>query len=365
MANIAKKVVLKFTTSMLLCALMFTSACLCQSVPGIYMLGDSLVDVGNNNHLPLSLAKANFAHNGLDFPSGKATGRFSNGKNAADFLAEKVGLPTGPPYLSLLSKEQELGDAPITGVSFASGGAGIIRDTPNQSISLTQQVEHYSLVYEQLVQKLGSAGAQTHLAKSLFMIVIGSNDLFAYFKNNSDPSKKYTPQQYVDLIASNLIHLMKRLHGMGARKFVVTGLGMIGCCPRQRKDNATSGCNEEANYWSSKYNDGLKHLLENLKLESPDINYSYFDMYKAMSDLIQDPQKYGITEIKEACCGIGNLKADVPCIPVSNYCPNRNNHLFWDFYHPTEMVSNLNIDLMYNGPKQYTLPMTIEQLVEL
>ncbi|PWA62014.1 SGNH hydrolase-type esterase domain-containing protein [Artemisia annua] len=115
---------------------------------------------------------------------------------------------------------------------------------------------------------------------------------------------------------------------MGARKFVVTGVGMIGCCPRQRKDNATSGCNEEANYWSSKYNDG-------------------------------------ITEIKEACCGLGNLKADVPCIPVSNYCPNRNNHLFWDYNHPTEMVSNLNIDLMYNGPKQYTLPMTIEQLVEL
>ena len=84
---------------------------------------------------------------------------------------------------------------------------------------------------------------------------------------------------------------------MGARKFVLTGVGMIGCCPRQRRHNATSECNEEANYWSTKYNDGLKPLLENLKLESPDINYSYFDMYGAMSDLIQDPQKYGTNNV--------------------------------------------------------------------
>lgn len=57
-----------------------------QMVPAVFVLGDSLVDVGNNNYLPLSLAKADFLHNGLDFPTHKPTGRFTNGKNAADFL---------------------------------------------------------------------------------------------------------------------------------------------------------------------------------------------------------------------------------------------------------------------------------------
>ncbi|KAJ0751333.1 putative triacylglycerol lipase [Helianthus annuus] len=69
-----------------LCVLLFGSGCLCESVPGLYVFGDSLVDVGNNNYLAISLAKADFPHNGVDFPTGKATGRFSNGKNAADFL---------------------------------------------------------------------------------------------------------------------------------------------------------------------------------------------------------------------------------------------------------------------------------------
>lgn len=57
-----------------------------QLAPALFMFGDSLVDVGNNNHLKLSLAKADFPHNGVDFPGKKPTGRFSNGKNAADFL---------------------------------------------------------------------------------------------------------------------------------------------------------------------------------------------------------------------------------------------------------------------------------------
>lgn len=48
-----------------------------------------------------------------------------------NLAAEKVGLPTGPPYLSLVSKGEKLGQVPITGVSFASGGAKIITK-PNE-----------------------------------------------------------------------------------------------------------------------------------------------------------------------------------------------------------------------------------------
>lgn len=48
-----------------------------------------------------------------------------------DLTAEKVGLPTAPPYLSLVSKENKLvsTNEMVTGVSFASGGAGILNAT--------------------------------------------------------------------------------------------------------------------------------------------------------------------------------------------------------------------------------------------
>lgn len=65
------------------------------------------------------------------------------------------------------------------------------------------------MVHDQLVQQLGSDRAQIHLAKSLFMIVIGSNDIFSYFKEASDVSREYNQQQYVDLMASTLKQLLK------------------------------------------------------------------------------------------------------------------------------------------------------------
>lgn len=58
------------------------------SIPGVYIFGDSLVDAGNNNYLAISISKANYPRNGVDFPDKKATGRFSNGKNAADAIGE-------------------------------------------------------------------------------------------------------------------------------------------------------------------------------------------------------------------------------------------------------------------------------------
>nr|POE83001.1 gdsl esterase/lipase [Quercus suber] len=122
----------------------------------MFIFGDSLVDVGNNNHLKFSLNKADFPHYGIDFPDKVSTGSFCNGKNAADFLAEKVGLPTSPPYLSMISSKSN--ENFLNGVSFASGGAGILDNTDkqNQSLSLTNQVDYFSDVNGELQQHLNS-----------------------------------------------------------------------------------------------------------------------------------------------------------------------------------------------------------------
>ncbi|XP_052178857.1 GDSL esterase/lipase At5g55050-like [Diospyros lotus] len=333
-------------------------------VPAVYVFGDSLVDVGNNNHLKLSLAKADFPHNGVDYPGKKPTGRFSNGKNIADFLAEKVGLQTSPPYLA--SKSNKSGGFPITGVSFASGGAGIFNGTDEryrQSIPLTKQIEYHSIVYENLVQELGSGPALDHLSRSLFTVVIGSNDLLGYFKSGSDLPKKTPPQQYVDSMALTLKQGLKRMHDFGARKYVILGVGSIGCCPSQRNQNKSGECNEEANYWSSKYNDGLKLMLQALKSELKDMDYSYVDTYNVFDSFVQRPTTYGFTEVKAACCGLGNLRAEVPCIPVSSYCSNRSDHVFWDLYHPTEAAARFFINTVFNGSQQFAIPINVRQLI--
>lgn len=52
----------------------------------IYVLGDSTVDVGNNNYLNNTHARADVFYYGIDFPGSTPTGRFSNGFNIADVL---------------------------------------------------------------------------------------------------------------------------------------------------------------------------------------------------------------------------------------------------------------------------------------
>ncbi|KAL2496399.1 GDSL esterase/lipase [Forsythia ovata] len=112
--------------------LFFASYSKAQSVPAMYVFGDSLVDVGNNHYLALSRLRADIPHNGIDYPGRIPTGRFSNGNNSADFLAEKLGLATAPPFLSRPN------DIFLRGVSFASGGAGILSATNADAIAIAQ-----------------------------------------------------------------------------------------------------------------------------------------------------------------------------------------------------------------------------------
>ncbi|XP_022867455.1 GDSL esterase/lipase At5g55050-like isoform X2 [Olea europaea var. sylvestris] len=301
-----------------------------QAVPAMYVFGDSLVDVGNNKHLPLSLLRADLPHNGVDYPGRKPTGRFSNGKNSADFLAEKLGLTTAPPYLS------QPNDVFVKGVNFASGGAGIFNatneDVIKQTIPLPIQLGYFSLVHQRLVKQLGTASAQEHLSKSLFPVVIGSNDLINFSKS------KNTPQQFVNLMVSSLKEVLKGLHGLGARKFLVVGTSPIGCAPKQRFQSTTNECNAEVNSLSKNYNQGLQ------------------------SD---NPTTYGFNETKAACCGLGKLKARVPCTPVSEYCSNRSNHVFWDIYHPTQTTAHTFIDILFSDSREYVTPVTIQQLIAI
>lgn len=341
-----------------------------QMVPAVYVLGDSQVDVGNNNFLPVSFAKADFRHNGIDFPTGKPTGRFCNGKNAADLLAEKVGLPTSPPYFSLLEKDES---SYMKGVSFASGGAGIFNSTGEgifhskdqvfrRAVSLSQQVENYQKVQKILVQQMEASAAGNHISKSLFAVVIGGNDLMDYF-GSSELRNNHTPQQFVDLMVNTLKGQLKRLYSFGARKFLISDVPPIGCLPAARVKSETHECNEEHNFWTVKYNQGLREMLNGLKSELQGIKYSYFNIYQVVTDVIQNPSAHGFKEVKSACCGLGELRADIPCVPISKFCFNRKDHVFWDLYHPTEATVRIVVDAIFDGSSKYCVPMNVRQLV--
>ncbi|OIV94854.1 hypothetical protein TanjilG_22051 [Lupinus angustifolius] len=92
-----------------------------ETVPAVIVFGDSIVDPGNNNNIS-TVIKCNFLPYGRDFAGGnRPTGRFSNGLVPSDIIAAKFGVKKLlPAYLDPNLQLQDL----LTGVSFASGGAG-------------------------------------------------------------------------------------------------------------------------------------------------------------------------------------------------------------------------------------------------
>lgn len=65
-------------------------------------------------------------------------------------------------------------------------------------------MDYYVEAHEEMRKEIGEEGAlQSRLSKSIFGVVIGSNDIFGYF-DSSTLRHKYTPQQYVNSMLFSL-----------------------------------------------------------------------------------------------------------------------------------------------------------------
>nr|GFB61932.1 GDSL esterase/lipase At5g03810-like [Tanacetum cinerariifolium] len=94
-------------------------------VPALCIFGDSVMDVGNNNHRLSTLLRANFLPYGRDFVTHTPTGRFCNGKIAVDYIAQYLGFDSyQQPYLDAANETLLL-----RGANFASAGSGYYRTT--------------------------------------------------------------------------------------------------------------------------------------------------------------------------------------------------------------------------------------------
>ena len=62
-----------------------------EAARAFFVFGDSLVDSGNNNYLATT-ARADYPPNGIDYPTHRPTGRFSNRFILPDIISEFIVL---------------------------------------------------------------------------------------------------------------------------------------------------------------------------------------------------------------------------------------------------------------------------------
>ncbi|CAN1233841.1 GDSL esterase/lipase At5g33370 [Linum perenne] len=133
-----------------------------------FVFGDSLVDSGNNNYLTTT-ARADSPPYGIDYPTRRPTGRFSNGLNIPDLISERIGQSEAPlPYLSPEMNGQRM----LNGANFASAGIGILNDTELATRSTngecsTELQRAASLFNPQLAQVLN--GLNREIGKDVFV----------------------------------------------------------------------------------------------------------------------------------------------------------------------------------------------------
>ncbi|RDX96479.1 GDSL esterase/lipase EXL3, partial [Mucuna pruriens] len=314
-----------------------------ETVPAVFVFGDSIVDVGNNNYIT-TLVKCNFAPYGRDFNGGNhPTGRFSNGLVPSDIIAAKFGVKKLlPAYLDQNLQLQDL----LTGVSFASGGAGYDPLTSElvAVMSLSDQLNMFKEYIEKINEAVGGNRTAIIVSKSIYIVCVGSDDIANTYAQTPFRRHQYDIDSYTDLMTSEASNFLQELYGLGARRIGVFDLPAIGCVPSQRTigGGMHRACFNSSNQAAMLFNSKLFSQMDQLGKKFSDARFVYLDSYNALLNMIQNPAKYGFDVTEKGCCGLGNIEVSILCNPFSiNTCSNSSGYIFWDSYHPTEKAYNV------------------------
>ncbi|KAL9238140.1 hypothetical protein vseg_012609 [Gypsophila vaccaria] len=311
-----------------------------MNVPAIFAFGDSIVDAGNNNFLPLSPVKCNFPPNGKDFSGSKATGRFCNGRLSTDFLVEKFGIKKAlPAFLDSSLPEEEL----LTGVSFASAGSGY--DHTTSAIVLTRsldvQLEWFTQYRKKIRAVVGIDRTNFIVNNSIFFLVSGSCDLANTYFTVPFHRLFQDVDSYTNVMLDGATSFIKRLYNMGARTIAISNVPPLGYLPSQRTlgGGPTRKCPQYYNEAVEIFNLKLKARVMDLRRKLYMSTLIYMDTYSFFLDLVLNSTSYGFTVIDRGCCGSGLIEVAVLCNPFSLVCDSK--YLFWDSFHPSEAAYEL------------------------
>ncbi|MFS7983712.1 putative triacylglycerol lipase [Helianthus anomalus] len=350
-------------------------ACLWKGVVGqqqprqasaIWVMGDSLVDNGNNNFL-MSLARANYYPYGVDYYRGP-TGRFCNARTFSDIL-DWLGVAAPPPF----ADPRTAGNRILGGVNYASAAGGILDESGQHygdRITLNQQVVNFETTLGQLRTMMSPANLTQFLANSIVIMVFGSND---YINNYLMPnlyatSRFYNPQAFGNLLLNRYARQLQALYSLGLRKFFLAGVGPIGCTPNQLATGrgVPGRCVDSVNQMVGPFNEGLRSLVGQFNGGShPGAMFVYGNTYGTFGDILNNPARYGFRVRDRACCGLGRNQGQITCIPNLMPCANRNEYVFWDAFHPTQAANGVLAQRAYSGSTTDSFPINVQQLAQL
>jgi outer membrane lipase/esterase len=289
----------------------------------IVVFGDSLSDPGNVFALNGGqiVAPPDYGMNGIGanripevvtlIPDAPYSSRhFSNGPTWIEILAGAIGLSSSvrPAVPGAL-----IGADDGRASNYAVGGA-TAADIGVTQFPLGVQVDLF------LSDVRGHAPAD-----ALYVIAIGGNDIRAALA--AGPG-------VLNLALTSVGQNITKLHGAGARKFLVWNAPDLGRAPALQRLNAfVPGIAGAATALSAGYNQNLQGVLQGLGA-LPGIDIVQFDAFGNLALVQENPRRFGLIDASTACIQPNVPQFGFPSAPPFR-CAQPDRWLFWDGIHPT------------------------------
>jgi phospholipase/lecithinase/hemolysin len=317
---------LGFSRAVLVGAMLFVAAVSSSGAAGfdrafsaLYVFGDSLSDPGN----AYVLLGGNTAVAPYDpVPSAPYdTRRFTNGRTWAEILADDLRLPRGglPAFVSGVFGNYAVGGAQ------AAGGSS--PDFESQvSLFLQRQRAH-------------AKRQRAHVpSDALYVVQFGGNDIRAALELAQQQGNPYSEiQAAIDGVVANI----EKLHGSGARQFLVANAPNIGRTPAIAA--LGSDAVNLATGLSVAYNEALDSALDAVA-DLPDIEIYRVDFFAFLDAAAAMPDGFGFADDVP-------LQPE-PCLPVFDpagaVCDDPDQRLFWDGLHPTRAAHRIVGTVAFN-----------------
>ena len=240
-------------------------------------------------------------------------------------------------------------------------------------IPFNQQIQNFESTVAQITSAVGASAATDLVSRSILFVGMGSNDyLNNYLMPNYDTRRRYSPRQFADLLARQLAAQLTRLYNAGGRRFVVAGVGSMGCIPSVLAQSVAGRCSQEVDDLVLPFNANVRALLDGLNAGGgaaggglPGARLTYLDNFRIFRAILGDPAAFGFSVVDRGCCGIGRNRGQVTCLPFMPPCDDRERYVFWDAYHPTAAVNVIIARLAFHGGADVVSPVNVRQLAGL
>lgn len=279
----------------------------------LIVFGDSLSDPGNAAGLTRNADATSFFP-----PSPPYDQRFSNGKTAAEYLAERFGGTTIPSYTGAANANNYAVGGAMTG----STNFNYIVDSPNGLNAFTAIAA--TGIARQIAAYTPTGDFKP--ASTLFLVWGGPNDLLLGLKQQEAGSNVDFPQ-LLGAAVTNMAGNIASLAQKGASSFLVPNMPDLGLTPRfVGTSNQTS-----ATLLSDAFNAGLHTALGQVRkqLSPRGVSIVEYDTTEFLRDIVDAPPP-GISNLGSPCL-VGGLAA----------LPSCSGYLFFDDVHPTSFAHKL------------------------